>query len=332
MGTGFTVDLDGSTNQKRMNVSRLSPFEKKTIGLGWAGFALGVLSLFAACAASYFVYQQFQEMGKQTRILNASLEQAKSDSKSASEATSGQLTVMQEQLREQQGQLTQQRDAMKLDQRAWVSLDHYELRAFDDTQSAKTFGQAFAVLRNTGKTAALSVQIIRGAFLKDSGSPNEADGRWMDMITRKVEEGAIGPNGPGIAPKSIPRDKWDQQFLEAGGGVIISDELAPPDVVGRFLKTDRLGIVAAPKRGTLGAMVPQADPLKVPVGLPSGTLEGVVVVVYGTVFYDDIFGKRHRTDFCGVGHGGVPVNAFNTYSLHGEWTDFTDCAVHNKLD
>lgn len=266
------------------------------------------------------IQRQTPEIQKQAKTAQDQLAQAKIDSTASSIATDKQIRTLQ-------GQLTHQDIAMKLDQRAWVSLDHYELQPAFGVDKSK-LGQAFAVLRNTGKTPALNVRIIHGAFSKDSGSPNDADDHWMDLITRKVDRGIIGPDGMGIAPRTRRLDQWghDWYYKELKGMVLFDDKLAPLGIVGRQKS------IVAPRKGTIGAIIPQADPLKVPVGLSFDTQEGTVMVIYGTVFYEDVFGKRHKTDFCGISHNGVPASAFGTYSIHGDWSEFTNCAVHNKMD
>jgi hypothetical protein len=310
-------------------VDDLSTFERRTLLFGQWGLGVSIASilvtlgaLLAAILAACAAFSQLGQMQAQTEILFANTIQAGFDSVATNIATAQRLDLLQR-------QLTQQSGAMELDQRAWISLDHYELEAVPNSGKTKEeFGQALAILRNTGKTPALNVHVVRGAYLKKSGSPNNADSQWMDLITERVEKGSVGPNGMPIAPKARQLDKWghDWEYEMFKGSALLDDRLAPPGVV----EVQR--VVVAPGKGTLGSVVPLADPLKVPVGLPSSTQEGVLAVVYGTVFYEDVFGKHHQTTFCGIEHAGVPIFVFNTYSLHGEGTDFTDCAVHNKMN
>ena len=86
---------------------KLSSFERKTVRIGCWGVVVGFLSLGAACVAAYLVYQQFQEMAKQTSILSQSFAKQKTDSDAASIATATQIGIMQ-------GQLTQLQKALAL--------------------------------------------------------------------------------------------------------------------------------------------------------------------------------------------------------------------------
>ncbi len=93
----------------------LSLFERRTVTFGGVGILIAAFSAIAASAAAYFVFQQFKEMADQTELLSRSAEQARKDSKESGAATARQLSLLQ-------GQLTQQEDAIRLDQRAWVSV------------------------------------------------------------------------------------------------------------------------------------------------------------------------------------------------------------------
>jgi len=123
----------------------LSSFERKTITLGWVGLIVAFLSLTAAAAAAYFIHQQFSEMTTQTGIL--------------------------------QSQLTQQQNAFKVTERAWISL--YATQ-FEYVKDAQRIPRADAILKiiNTGPSPAFGIHMWRCAEVRASepaiGSEPEA--------------------------------------------------------------------------------------------------------------------------------------------------------------
>jgi hypothetical protein len=90
-----------------------TPFEQVTLRYGKWGLVIAGVSLFAACVAAIFVFQQFKEMAAQTELLNRAAHQSRKDSQDSSIATGKQLAVLQ-------GQLNQQQHTMLLDERAWL--------------------------------------------------------------------------------------------------------------------------------------------------------------------------------------------------------------------
>jgi hypothetical protein len=148
-------------------VDEPSRFERRTITLGWLGLFLGFLSFLAAIIAGGLIYHQWLEMNAQTGFMNRAAIQARKDSADSGIAAANQLTILR-------GQLTQQTEALRMDQRPWLKFELGSAQAPGDDPGTYTLpllivGQPTKIpvrITNIGKTTAervrgsLSVQIV----------------------------------------------------------------------------------------------------------------------------------------------------------------------------
>ena len=134
--------------------SEFSKFERKTILVGGLGIFVAFLALVAVSVTARFIFNQFGEMAKQTGILQKSFDKQKADSDATAITTGQQLGILQ-------GQLTQQTNAMKLDERAWVSVVNPQPKVFEIGKTAVFVAR----LQNTGKTPALACRQILATMM-----------------------------------------------------------------------------------------------------------------------------------------------------------------------
>lgn len=114
-----SCDLQGQevvNTGPREKVARLTPFERNTLILAWAGFLTAVLT-------GIVFYLQFREMKRQTGILNGQAQEAAKDSNAAAEKVERQLRIAQEQASAAQDGVSAIRRQMRQDQRAWLRVD-----------------------------------------------------------------------------------------------------------------------------------------------------------------------------------------------------------------
>jgi hypothetical protein len=188
-----------------------SKFERQSIRIGWAGFGLGILSLFAACAAGYFVYGQFDQMKRQTKILSDTLEKAKADSIESGNVTKTQLGILQAQLGAMQKQT-------EVSERPWVSASVKMTEPLKFTDSGAHTSVIFS-LKNVGHTPALETQ-YRANIVTLPGKT------WMAVEIREAETRECRPmlqsfkGSPHDSPTLFPVDEfsgyWSADISHAG--------------------------------------------------------------------------------------------------------------------
>jgi hypothetical protein len=261
-----------------------SRFEITTMLLGCLGVIVAMLSLFAACFVAYWAFRQLKDVDSQTQILNQSFEKQKTDSIASAESTAAQLKILQ-------GQLAQQSEAMKLDQRAWVGFS-----GFSEIYKAATQGQhsAGSVIINTGKTPARSVNAI--VFINERAAsvyPSPADVSWMNnLITRAEDKGNLGSGG-----KFVDRIPHPKGFISLSGpvrlsiGTIASGEPQPLISIGRF---------AGETKKDNSDLYPRN-----------------VVVIFGKIEYWDVFGHPRKTIFCSQRSAG-PEQPFGRCPIYND--------------
>jgi hypothetical protein len=260
--------LDAEEKPLQVVITRceeLGLFERKTILYAKIAAWTSILSLAAALSVGVLFILQFDQMRKQTAILDKSFRKQQDDSKASAESTAAQLKILQ-------GQLKQQSDAMQLDQRAWVGFS-----GFSEIYKAATQGQhsAGSVIINTGKTPTRSVNAI--VFINErtaSVYPNPADVSWMNnLITRSEDKGDRGSGG-----KLVDRIPHPKGFISLSGpvrlsiGTIATGEPQPLISIGRF---------AGETKKDNSDLYPRN-----------------VVVIFGKIEYWDVFGHPRKTIFC----------------------------------
>lgn len=170
---------------------KLSGFERKTLILAKWGFIVASLSVLAACFAGYSVYQQFDQMKAQTKILSDSFEKQKADSAAAAVSTKGQLTLMQ-------GQLDQAQDAFRTDERAWVGIRDIETARPTPLDEGLIFFRMH--LRNAGKTVASYVRV----HIEQVGSGPSYREDWAAIRRGQDQAWRDSRNGERIVTPDIP--------------------------------------------------------------------------------------------------------------------------------
>jgi hypothetical protein len=179
-------------------------FERRPVKLGVFGLFISTLSFIAASIAAYFVFQQFKEMADQTELLSRSAEQARKDSKESGAATARQLSLLQ-------GQLAQQVDSMRLDQRAWVSVTG--ISGYPEVGKP---WQIRLTYRNTGKTVAKNLTLRFALDNEPSGAIRAPD----DLKYFRFSNGAILSPGSVVntdlfagglveSPRPMPQNIFD---------------------------------------------------------------------------------------------------------------------------
>jgi hypothetical protein len=241
----------------------LSLFERKTVRFGYWGVVIGGLSLLAACAATYLVFQQFKEIAKQTDLLGMAARQARIDSNENGKATAKQLSILQ-------GQLTQQRQALEVDQRPWLKFE------IGDPPNGSGLVYAFPSagkplkipvrITNIGKTAAEKIKGVLFVQVIHIGNEPILPERKL-IFTMPGEK---QPKG-----ESYPSEGWVK-------GVMYPGEMDQ-------------GYYSRLKRGPAGVGV--EDPVT------QAELDDVGngrahIYILGEVWYYDIFGVAHWTKFC----------------------------------
>jgi hypothetical protein len=150
----------------------------------------------------------------------------------------------------------------------------------------------------------------------------------MDLIIGKVRNGSI-PSKVTIVGSERPQggagigyDMWAQHAIK-------SDELAPLWALQQF---QGFPIVNAPEKIETGTLAPLAvASVQAPWGGVWSAAKGNVVVLYGTVFYDDVFGKPRTTKFCSFDLVDVPHRFLEGAIVNGDKSGFSACAVHNEM-
>jgi hypothetical protein len=252
----------------------LNSFEKKTIRFGTAGIVVAGLSLIAACLAAFFIFQQFKEMAAQTDLSSRSAKQARVDAKDSGIATAKQLAILQ-------GQLTQQRDALQIDQRPWLK---FELGG-DRPKDADPNNGKWKVLTTTaGQPIKIEVRVT-------NIGKTTAEKIFGTLIVQYVPKGAkpILPKRENRisfteGKKSGKREKGDLPGTAWGEAT-----LYPNEVSQNSFSRSRWG-----KNGTL-----EDDPIT-----PTEKTEldngNAYLLLLGEIWYSDVFGVRHWTKFCEI--------------------------------
>ena len=167
-------------------------------------------------------FDTLQEMREQTvaakTAADASKEAASAMTKSAN-ATERQVEMAAQQMEVMRGQIEDARDALRLDQRAWLGYHQYVVQARANDAATWTNrepkpGEQFRVrffIHNVGKTPAFKVQpmLIRPTMIPIGDLPDEPEA-WVSGPNRSV----IFPNDDGRSHNTRALTMSDQQFSE----------------------------------------------------------------------------------------------------------------------
>jgi hypothetical protein len=201
-------------------------------------------------------------------------------------------------------------DQSRLDERAWVSLDHVEntpLVSPGVNSAIKTMENSYTslIIKNTGRTPAESVLVFYGFFSMPKGQiPGDSQARWLDDVTEKVVHGDIKP-GEGFSSRhdissqierwkamGQPQDQIDREvgFIEESNRQ--EKHPLPEDAFGPEQHA------SAPDFETIGVAPPQSTIQPIYLGNWM-TDKDLTDVIYGTITYRDIFTTlAHKTKFC----------------------------------
>jgi hypothetical protein len=265
---------EGTPDPLRVRVVKdddLSSFESKTIKYAKWGVLIAGLSLAAAIAAAIVFYFQFKEMSKQTGILAESLTKQKEDSAAAAITTGQQLKLLQ-------SQLTQQRNALEMDQRPWLKFELGGERPKD-------------VDPNDGKTRLLTTT---------AGQPIKIEVR-VTNIGKTTAERILGTLTVQYVPKGgkpiLPRNKNRIVFVEGGKpekGTIPSTAWGEATLYPNEVSQNSFSRSRWRKNGIV-----EDDPITQAekTALDNGN---AYVLLLGQIWYSDVFGVRHWTKFCAM--------------------------------
>jgi hypothetical protein len=249
----------------------LSTFERRTVFFGIVGIFLATLSMVAAATAGIFIYQQFKEMQYANTLSGIAARRARYDSDKANIATAKQLAVLQT-------QLTQQRNALEMDQRPWLKFELGGERPKDvDPNNSKsrllttTVGQPIKIevrVTNIGKTTAEKIfGTLIVQYVPKGGKP----------ILPKRENRIVFTEGTKPEKGALPGTAWGEPTIY------------PNEVSQNSFSRSRWG-----KNGTI-----EDDPISQTekTELDNGN---AYVLLLGEVWYSDVFGVRHWTKFCEI--------------------------------
>jgi hypothetical protein len=250
--------------------------ERQTVAWTRRGVIVAFLALVVASGGGWLVYQQFKEMAAQTDLLDTAARQARVDSNESSKTTSKQLALLQD-------QLTQQRQALEVDQRPWLKFEIGEepnktglIYAFPPA------GQPLKIpirITNIGKTPAKE---IKGAL-------------WIQLVRDKNEP--VIPDGNKHLIFTIPGERLPiggQRFPSEGWvwGVVYPDQM-----VKQYFSPVKIG--------------PDGKNVEIPLTNPDFDDMGVGklrIYALGEVIYHDMFGVAHWSRFCmGDPRDNLPV-------------------------
>lgn len=142
---------------------------------------------------AWIFYQQFQEMSKQTSILNNQAKQAAADSIEAAQRVERQIGIGQEQANASEDGVKVIRRQMRQDQRAWLNIEFGPI-SWAENQSI----QVRMVLTNKGKTPAKN--IVGRALVEKI------------LINQKPHFGEhVQEFGTGFLPPNAPVSNWGFQ-------------------------------------------------------------------------------------------------------------------------
>ncbi len=154
----------------------------------WMVLLTGLL-LFVGTGTALVFYRQFDEMSKQTSILNSQLQQSARDSAEDSRRAEDQLTISRELAKAARDNVTAIQQQMRGDQRAWVG-------SGDTTFTIKTSSpiDVRTVGKNVGKTPAVDASpeiywVIKPKRMGALALKDIVYGRWA----RRVNHGTVFP-------------------------------------------------------------------------------------------------------------------------------------------
>jgi hypothetical protein len=259
----------------------LNTFERRTVFFGIIGIFLATLSMVAAIAAGIFIYQQFKEMEYANTLSGISARRTRYDSDKASIATTKQLAILQ-------GQLTQQTKALRMDERPWLKFEvEGEIPPGFDPNNTKTrtipltAGQPLKIkvkVTNIGKTTAenllgtLFIQIV------------PKDGEPIFPKNGKFHFSEGHPCSP-KKTKNIPETAW------------LEGTLYPKEV-----SENEFSRMRCSKNG-----IAEDDP---PTQAETTAVDSAksYVLIFGEVWYVDVFGTHHWTKFCEMANAQININ------------------------
>jgi hypothetical protein len=168
----------------------------------WILICAGVLIAVGVATAVIF-YEQFREMGRQTRILNIQAQQAAADAIEANKQIQEQLRIARQQAQAAQDSAEAIRRQMRIDQRAWISVAVSFPQEFKENTTI--FG--FAHITNSGKTPAKN---ILGQFVIEKVRNGESPSFTYSSTARTIAtQGSLFPNASNDVPvewvRAIPR-------------------------------------------------------------------------------------------------------------------------------
>lgn len=195
-------------------------------------------------------------------------------------------------------------DQMRLEQRAWVGLSQIEI-----THTHPQLSDMKANVLNSGRTPANEVHTIIGDYVHSGDYiPAAGDEQWIDRILRFSTEGKLDGKSELVNVTHYSKEVRDAVIANQPPTVFM-DDVSPPGVDIRIP-------ISTPKSFTLEPLIPSI-PYSFP--LPGNwTVFGQTWIVYGKIWYKDIFNKDHTTRFC-------------FYRLMTT-EEFSACPVANKME
>jgi hypothetical protein len=184
-------------------------------------------------------------------------------------------STLNEMKAESQKAFNANKDAMKLDQRAWLGMSQLKINHLADG-TLEQEGSA----SNSGKTPALKVQAVMGVYTEEGlYTPDERDFRFITYIVEKAWNREIKPT-------KVLSDAFHRVDPNYHG-------ILPPPSTFRAQ-------VFVPQLKSLGVIPPGNTPYKLPLP-PTAVNAGIVTtfIFYGEIrYFDSVNPKRHTTQFC----------------------------------
>lgn len=228
----------------------LRPFEKETLGVAKQTFRLTLWAVIIAAIGAAFVLGQLQQMTWNNQILASQSESAVTGAIESERITREQLKIARDQATAAKNSVEAIQNQMRLDQRAWVTVDVGEKA-----------GNFSVNMHNTGRTPALNVTYTVGFTPGKLGVIPDVEGDLKksnsstpmplpknlppDMLDRLKKEGVIRerpPTGFVIAPdKSEIASYYGTKFSQVIGSdaqrIYIQGRITYDDVFGHKHET-----------------------------------------------------------------------------------------------
>lgn len=249
-------------------------FKNRQLDLNKAANRLSFFNLLFTLVLAVFTVIGTIAARHQARIADRNAVSAEKSAEAADSAAKTASATLKEMKTEAQKTFNANKDAMNLDQRAWLGLSQLKINHSADGALAQ---EGFA--SNSGKTPALKVQMLMGLYTEEGFyTPDERDFKFITYIVEKAWNKEI----KATEYLSDAFHRVDPRYH----GI-----LPPPST----FRTQ----VLVPQLKSLGVIPPGNTPYNVP--LPPPENPGVVTtfIFYGEIrYFDSVSTKRHTTQFC----------------------------------